>query len=214
MDKDLKNKLIEIAKTCYDNTDPAHSFSHIERVLLNAENILQTEPTGDPDIVISAVLFHDAVTYAKNDPRNKFSTDESAEKAEKLLKEIQGFPINKIDAIKGCIVKTSFSKGLKAETIEQMILQDADMLEATGAISIMRTFTSGGTMKRALYNTEDPFLKDREPDDFKYSLDLFYSRLLKVKDRMNTKKGKEIAERRTKFLESFLEELALEIYGN
>lgn len=213
MDQNLKRKLIKLAKSCYDDSDPAHGFSHIERVLLNAENILNTESKGDPDVVIPAVLFHDVVNYAKNDPRNRFATEESATKAEEILKSVKDFPITKIEAIKNCIVRTSFSKGLKAETIEQMILQDADMLEATGAISIMRTFTAGGTMKRALYNVNDPFVKNREPDDFKFSLDLFYSRLLKVKDRMSTKKGKEIALRRAKFLESFLEEIALEIDG-
>ena len=213
MDTNFKLTLINLAKPCYGDTDPAHSFSHIERVLLNAENIAKTEPAADLEILIPAALFHDAVTYAKNDPRNKFSTEESAEKTEKVLLSLPSYPKTKIDAVKDCITHTSFSKGLKAETLEQKILQDADMLEATGAISIMRTFTAGGTMQRALYNTNDPFAKNREVDDFKYSLDLFYSRLLKVKDRMNTVKGKEIAVRRTKFLEDFLKELELEIAG-
>jgi uncharacterized protein len=211
MKNDLRDKLIKLAKSCYGESDPSHSFSHIERVLLNAEIISKTEPQADLEIIIPAVLFHDAVTYAKDDPRNKFSTEESANKAEAILVSVSEYPQNKIQAVKECIIKTSFSKGLKAETIEQKILQDSDMLEATGAISIMRTFTTGGIMKRDLYNTTDPFVKNREPEDFKYSLDLFYSRLLKVEARMNTTKSKEIASRRTKFLYDFLNELKLEI---
>lgn len=194
--------------------DPSHDFSHIERVLANAQTIARTEPLADLDVVVAAVLFHDLINYAKNDPRNKNSTEESAQKAEEILCKVKQYPLKKINAVKKCITKTSFSKGLKAQTLEQKIVQDADMLEATGAIAIMRTFTSGGIMKRALYNTNDPFLENREPDDFKYSLDLFYSRLLKVRDRMNTNKGKEIALERTRFLEIFLEEFAKEIKGN
>lgn len=213
MNGDTKNKLIELAKTQYSKDDPAHSFSHIQRVLLNAENIAQTEPQADFEVILPAILFHDVVNYAKNDPRNKYSTEESAEKAENILVKVKEYPKNKIEAVKECITRTSFSKGLPAKTIEQKILQDADMLEATGAIAIMRTFTTGGTMKRALYDTVDPLVTKREPNDFKYSLDLFYSRLLKVKDRMNTQRGKEIAVRRIQFLEKFIEELALEIKG-
>ena len=134
-------------------------------------------------------------------------------KLNKYYINMVGYPKEKIEAVKQCIVRTSFSKGLKAETLEQKILQDADMLEATGAISIMRTFTSGGTMKRALYDPLDPHAKNRATDDFKYSLDLFYSRLLKVQERMNTNKGKEMAFRRTEFLKKFLEEFSLEIEG-
>src|SRR3972149_431477 len=213
MKTSLKNKLIEIARTYYSDLDPSHSFSHIERVLLNAEKIAKTEKEADLEVIVRAVLFHDVVTYAKNDPRNKLATEESATKAQQILMSIPEFPKEKIKLIKSCINKTSFSKGLRAETIEERILQDADMLEATGAISIMRTFTTGGVISRALYDTKDPFAKKRQTDDFKYSLDLFYSRLLKVKDRMNTKEGKRLAKRRTEFLHKFLEELTLEING-
>lgn len=86
-------------------------------------------------------------------------------------------------------------------------------MEATGAISIMRTYSSTGQMKNPFYNAEDPFCKNRKPDALKFALDLFYERLLKVTERMHTKTAKKIAKRRTDFLIKFLEEFKLELEG-
>jgi uncharacterized protein len=77
----------------------------------------------------------------------------------------------------------------------------------------MRTFSSAGQMKRAFYNKDDPFCKNREPDSKEYALDLFYNRLLKAQDRMHTETAKRIAIRRTKILKNFLKELELELDG-
>jgi len=85
--------------------------------------------------------------------------------------------------------------------------------KATGAISIMRTFSSTGSMKRAFYHTTDPFCKNREPDDLKFALDLFFTRLLRVGERMHTETARQIAERRTRFLQQFLKEVRLELEG-
>ncbi|MBI5076994.1 hypothetical protein HZB94_01250 [Candidatus Falkowbacteria bacterium] len=97
--------------------------------------------------------------------------------------------------------------------MESKILQDADGLEATGAISIMRTYSSTGQMKRPFYNFENPFCENREPNATQFALDLFYERLLKVADRMHTKTAKKIAKRRTDFLKKFLNEFKLELEG-
>lgn len=107
----------------------------------------------------------------------------------------------------------SFRKGIVPESIEAKILQDADGLEATGAISIMRTFSSTGQMGRQFYEPSDPFCEKRTPEDLKYGLDLFYTRLLVVESRMHTKTAKEIAGRRTRFSMAFLDELKAELEG-
>ena len=86
-------------------------------------------------------------------------------------------------------------------------MQDDDSLEATGAISIMRTFASAGSMGRQFYSEIDPFCVPRIPDDSMFVLDLFFSRLLKVQNRLYTKTAKKIAKRRTLFLKTFLESL-------
>jgi uncharacterized protein len=206
----IKNQLIEIAKAKISNQDVSHDLGHALRVLLNAEKIAKEE-NADFDIIVPAALFHDVVVYPKNHPNKHKSQEESARMAEAVLNDIDGFPKEKIGQVKTCILECSFSKGIVPQSIESKILQDADGLEATGAISIMRTFSSTGQMKRPFYNHEDPFCVNRKPDGLKFALDLFYERLLKVEGRMHTKTAKNIAKRRTDFLIYFLKELELEL---
>jgi len=212
MNSKLKNKLIKIAREKISNDDASHDLEHALRVLASAERIAKEEK-ADPDIIVPAALFHDLVVYPKNHPEKHKSQEESAELAAKILDKIPEFPKKKIEKIKICILECSFSKGIVPKLLESKILQDADGLEATGAISIMRTYSSTGQMKRPFYNSKDPFCKNREADNTKFALDLFYTRLLKVEARMHTKKAKEIAKRRTAFLNQFLKELELELQG-
>jgi len=212
MNTALKNQLIKIAKEKIPNNDVSHDFEHASRVLLNAE-IIAKEENGDFDIIVPAALFHDLVVYPKNHPNKHKSQEESAEAAEKILNEINNFPKDKIEKVKICILECSFSKGITPKLLESKILQDADRLEATGAIAIMRTFSSTGQMKRPFYNPEDSFCENRKPNSLHFALDLFYERLLKVADRMNTKTARKIAKRRTLFLKEFLNELKLELEG-
>ena len=210
MDSKLRSKLIEIATEKIGYEDPSHDITHTLRVLSAAEQIATAEK-GDLDIVVPAAIFHDVINYQKNDPRAKFSATESADFAEEVLNKIPEYPKDKIEAVKIAITSCSFSKGIIPDKLEAKILQDADRLEATGAISIMRTFASTGKMGRPFYNTEDPFCENRTPDDLKYAVDLFYTRLLKVGEQMHTDTAKVIAKRRTEFLNDFLAELKHEL---
>jgi len=212
MKLELKNQLIKIAKNKISDTDVSHDFEHAIRVLSNAE-IIAKEEGGDFDIIFPAALFHDIIVYPKNHPDKHKSQEESAEAAEKILNSFGNFPKSKIEKVKTCIMECSFSKGIVPKMLESQILQDADGLEATGAISIMRTYSSTGQMKRPFYNVEDPFCKNREPNATKFALDLFYERLLKVAERMHTRTAKKIAKRRTDFLLAFLKEFELELKG-
>ena len=182
------------------------------RVLSNAERIAKEEG-GDFDIIVPAALFHDLIVYPKNHPDKHKSQEESAESAGTILNSLGNFPKAKIEKVKTCIIECSFSKGIIPQLLESKILQDADKLEATGAISIMRTYSSTGQMKRPFYNSEDPFCENREPNASHFALDLFYERLLKVTDRMHTKTARKIAKRRTDFLKEFLNEFKLELEG-
>lgn len=205
----LKNKLIEIVRE-KQSSDPSHDINHVLRVLKMAEAIGRKEK-ADMDIVVAAVLFHDVISYEKNDPKNKFSTEESAQYAKDILKKIPEYPSEKIEKVCQCIELCSFSKGIMAQSVEAKVLQDADMLEATGAISICRTFASSGRMTRPFFSAEDPFCERRVPDDKKYALDLFFTRLLVVESRMQTDFGKKEAKKRTVFLRKFLKELGTEL---
>jgi uncharacterized protein len=212
MNTKLRNKLIKIAKERIPSIDVSHDFEHAFRVLSNAERIAKEEKS-DLDIIVPAALFHDLIVYPKNHPNSGKSQEESAEAAEKILKTIRDFPKEKIGKVKTCIVECSFTKGITPKLLESKIIQDADGLEATGAISIMRTYSSTGQMQRPFYNSKDPFCKNRKPDATSAALDLFYTRLLKVNNRMHTKTAKRIANRRTDYLIDFLKELELELEG-
>jgi uncharacterized protein len=212
MNTNLKEKLIKIAREKISDDDVSHDFEHALRVLANAESIAKEEK-ADLDIIVPAALFHDVVNHPKNSHLAEFSPIESAELTKKILGKITEFPKTKIKKVCISVESCSFKKGIMPDFLEAKILQDADGLEATGAISVMRTFSSAGQMKLAFYEKEDPFCRVRKPEDLKYSLDLFYTRLLVVKDKMHTKKAKEIAARRTEFLREFIAEVELELKG-
>lgn len=212
MDNELRGKLIRIAREKISDADVSHDFEHASRVLANSERIAKEEG-ADFDIIVPAALFHDLVVYPKNHPNKHKSQEESVKLAYKILNGLSAFPKEKIGKVQTCIMECSFSKGIVPELLESKILQDADGLEATGAISIMRTYSSTGQMKRPFYNSSDPFCRNREPVALHFALDLFYDRLLKVADKMHTRSAKRIAKRRTEFLNQFLEELKLELDG-
>ena len=96
---------------------------------------------------------------------------------------------------------------LPAAHILLMSAQDADRLDAIGAIGIARVFAVGGLEKRPFYSTEDPFCKTRTPNDQKWTIDHFYKKLLLLESKMNTKSAKIEAKKRTKILKNFLKEL-------
>lgn len=189
--------------------DSAHDFEHIMRVYKNAQKICQKEK-ANKKLVLSAVLLHDIVSYPKSDKRSKFSSVKSAEASKKILKKY-GFSSKEIQIISEAIKEHSFSQNKIPTTLEGKILQDADRLDALGAIGIARVFSVSGSEQRSFYNDKDPFCKKRIPDDQKWTLDHFYKKLFCLESLMNTKSGKIEAKRRTKILKSFLSNLKKEL---
>jgi len=189
--------------------DSAHDFAHIMRVYKNAQMICKKERVNEK-LVLSAVLLHDIVSYPKSDKRSKLSSIQSAEKSKKILKKFN-FSSEEIQIISDAIRDHSFSQNKIPTTIVGKILQDADRLDALGAIGIARVFAVGGSEKRPFYNVKDPFCKNRTPDDKIWTLDHFYQKLLKLEYLMNTKSGKIEAKKRTKILNNFLNQLKNEI---
>jgi uncharacterized protein len=189
--------------------DSAHDFDHIMRVFKNAQKICKKENVPEK-LVLSAVLLHDIVSYPKSDKRSKLSSIKSAEESKKILKKFN-FTKEEIQIISDAIRDHSFSRNKIPSTLEGKILQDADRLDAIGAIGIARVFAVGGYEKRPFYNVKDPFCKGRTPNDKIWTLDHFYHKLLKLESLMNTKSGKIEAKKRTKILKDFLNELKKEI---
>ena len=200
----LKN-LKKISKIKLSKNDPAHDFEHIMRVYRNAEKICKTE-NGNKKLILSAVLLHDIVKI-KN---QKDSAIKSAKLSEKILKENNFFD-DEIKIISDAIKEHSFSKGKIPSSIEGKILQDADRLDAIGAIGLARVFSFSGSNNRPFYDPNDPFSRNRSVNDNKWALDHFFEKLLTLEKKMNTKTGKILAKNRTKILKNFLKELKSEI---
>ncbi|MGY5143766.1 MAG: HD domain-containing protein [Candidatus Nitrosopumilus sp. bin_32a] len=205
---DILDSIKNEVKAIMDN-DTAHDFEHILRVYKNAEKICEKEKM-DKKLILSAVLLHDIVSYPKSDKRSKLSSIQSAKKSEQILKKYD-FSKDEITIISDAIRDHSFSQNKTPRTLEGKILQDADRLDALGAIGIARVFATGGSLKRPFYNNVDPFCKIRTPDDKTWTLDHFFQKLLKLESLMNTKSGEVEAKKRTKVLQEFLNQLKQEV---
>ena len=197
--------LKKIVRNKLEKNDPAHDFEHVMRVFRNAEKICKNE-NGNKKLILSAVLLHDIIKI-KN---RKDSALKSAKLSEKILKE-NYFLDNEIIIISDAIKEHSFSKGKTPSTLEGKILQDADRLDAIGAIGLARVFSFSGSNNRPFYDPKDPFSKNRNLNDNKWAIDHFYEKLLFLEGKMNTKTGKLLAKKRTKTLKDFLKELKNEI---
>lgn len=189
--------------------DPAHDFDHIMRVYNNAKMIAKHEKV-DLHLVLVATLLHDIVTFPKSDRRSKTASVRSAKEAQKILKK-QGYSKKDIAIIYAAIRDHSYSRNKIPKTMVGKVLQDADRLDALGAIGIARTFAVGGAESRLIYNRLDPFCQKREPDDKSWTVDHFYRKLLVLEKKMNTKFAKKEAHKRTKVMRDFLLELKREI---
>ena len=197
--------LKKVAKNKLSKNDPAHDFEHVMRVYRNAEIICKNE-NGNEKLILSAVLLHDIIKI-KN---RKKSALKSAKLSEIILKE-NSFLDDEIKIISDAIKEHSFSKGKIPSTIEGKILQDADRLDAIGAIGLARVFSFSGSNNRPFYDPKDPFSKNRNLNDNKWTLDHFYEKLLFLEGKMNTKTGKLLAKKRTLILKNFLKEIKNEI---
>jgi uncharacterized protein len=204
------DKIKRKVKRMLEGRDPAHDFYHIMRVYNNAKLIGRHE-RPNMDILLPAVLLHDIVVYPKGSSKSSKSSDESADLVEDILRNY-GYPQEQLNQICYCIRVHSYSKRFVPASLEGRILQDADRLDALGAIGIARTFSVSGSENRKFYRADDPFCRsNREPDDSQWTLDHFHTKLLKLKDLMHTKTAKKIAEQRTKFMLLFIRQMEKEI---
>ena len=195
----IKMKVLELLKM----ESTGHDFYHIQRVVNNSIQICKTEEADEYYAILLAYL-HDVGDYKIHD-----GMDKTEEIVSHILLELN-FKTNDIQQIIRDIDLIGFKGGLnkKPNKMEVQIVQDADRLDAMGAIGIARAFAYGGKKGRLLY---DP---NFEPEDFDSieayknsnapTIQHFYDKLLKLKDLMNTKTAKKLAEERHAFMETFL----------
>jgi len=161
-------------------------------------------------VVLPAAWLHDCVAVAKNHPDRAKASTMAADKALSFLSSIN-YPEQYFAAIHHAIVAHSFSANIAVQSVEAQIVQDADRMDALGAIGVSRCMKVGGSIGRYLYHKDDPFCLHREPDDTKYTLDHFFIKLLHIAQSMNTPSAKDEAKRRTEYMLAFLEQLKSEI---
>jgi uncharacterized protein len=192
------------------SADPGHGFEHVQRVVNNA-CLIATDLSVDYDILLPAAWFHDCVCVPKNSPQRSQASRIAAQRASELLVGL-GYPSDRLPAICHAIQAHSFSASIPCESLEAEVLQDADRLEALGAIGLARCLMTGGAMGQRLYHPDEPFPVNREPRDDQQSVDHFFAKLLRLPSTMKTEAGRKIARDRADFLVRFLEQLADEIH--
>ncbi|RYD17667.1 MAG: HD domain-containing protein [Verrucomicrobiaceae bacterium] len=202
---DLFLKLLD----AHAEADAAHDLEHIRRVVANARRLTEAEG-ADWQVVMPAAWLHDCVVVPKSSPLRKQASGLAAKKAVEWLTAHE-WPHGKLDEIAHAIEAHSFSAGIDTRTKEARVLQDADRLDALGAVGLARTLMLGAEMKREFYHPADPFCANRSPDDSVYTLDHIYQKLLTLESTMKTEAGKQEAARRTRFLHDFLHQMAEEL---
>jgi uncharacterized protein len=169
---------------------------------------IAAEEGADVDVAATAALLHELFNHPKGHPESHLSGDVCAAHAEELLRaEKVPFAAAAADAIR----THAFSRGVVPRALEGKVLQDADRLDAIGAIGVARCFATCASMRRPFYSKEDPFCEARTPDDKAFGLDHFYVKLLRIPETLHTAAARRIARDRTAFLTSFLDELRREI---
>src|SRR6266699_1943626 len=174
--------------------DLAHGWEHVQRVYQLALSLAEQEG-ADRFIVGMAALMHDLGRAAPHEG-TEHHADLSVQLATTLMSSHE-LPADTQHAILHAIIAHSFSRGVPPQTLEAMVVRDADRLDGLGAIGIMRWALTGAVLHTAetlSYHPEDPFAEKHEPDDKRYMLDHFYAKLLKLGETMATETGRFMAE--------------------
>lgn len=202
-------KLIELVRPYYNSPDPAHDWAHIGRVAATARQIAEKENVNI-ECVLAGAYCHDLINLPKDHPDRKNASSLSALEAGPLL-EKAGFTADEIIITKKAIIEHSFSKGLRPSCLEAAIVQDADRLDALGAIGILRCAAVNTQMKSIFYDPFDPLAEMRELDDKSFMLDHYYVKLFKLPELMNTSEAKRLADERVSFMKGFINQLMSEV---
>lgn len=197
-------------------TDGSHDLGHFQRVWRVAREINREEgKLADGLTLLAAAFFHDLVSLPKNHPDRREASRLSADRAVELIAAEWGdFPLEKLAGVRHAIHAHSFSAQVAPLTVEAKILQDADRMEAVGAIGLARVFYCAGQMGQSLFDPEDPMAMRRTPDDQQYALDHFRLKLLRLPAMMNTAAGRRMAEDKAQYLRDFLNKICEEIRGD
>lgn len=194
---------LDFAKRVFENDSGGHDFYHTLRVVRLAERLAAAEG-ADPETVLLAAALHDV-----DDRKLSPQTNEKKDRAVRFLRG-QGVPEEKIRLIREIIGEVSFvgTDSVTPATVEGKCVQDADRLDAIGAIGIARTFAYGGAHSRAMYDPDCPPKENMTAEEYLGSssptVNHFYEKLFFLRGMMNTETAREIALGREEFMREFL----------
>ena len=210
------NKTISFVKDQLKNAEGGHDWFHIERVWSLSKKIASRYPNANIEVIELAALLHD-IADSKFHSGDEFIGPETAKKHLKTIKVKQ----SNIDHIIKIIENISFKGGNKKQdftSLELNIVQDADRLDAIGAIGIARAFNYGGYKNREIFNPSIPPKLNMTPKEYKEStapsVNHFYEKLLLLPSKMHTKEGLRLANKRNEFMKDFLKQFYTEWYSS
>lgn len=197
----------------FPQDDKAHDLAHFSRVWQTAQKIMHLT-AADKLIVLTACHFHDVVNLPKNHPERHLASRRAARETLQILTDhFPDFPTEAYPGVAHAIEAHSFSAGIRPETLEAKIVQDADRLESLGAIGLARVFHVSGQLGRGLFHAEDPLALHRPLDDINYTFDHFQTKLLTLADSMQTEMGRRMAAYNIDYLVTFMSKLCAELKG-
>ncbi|MGC6285665.1 MAG: HD domain-containing protein [Polaribacter sp.] len=215
MNSELIKETITFVKNELSSAEGGHDWFHIERVYKNALLISKTE-TVDELIVGLAALLHDIADSKFHNGDESIGPNKASEFLsemnvdERIIRQV-------VEIISEMSFKNSIGEKTRERSLEFQVVQDADRLDAIGAIGIARCFNYGGFKNRKLYDPEIAPNLNMTKEEYKKSdaptINHFYEKLLLLKDKMNTKTGKQIAEERHSFMEGYLKQFYAEWNG-
>ena len=204
----------EVLRVWAESTDGSHDLGHLRRVRASCSRIAaELDTPVDQQVLYAAAMFHDVINLAKGDPERHRAAELSADHAVAYL-AAQGMAPDRLEAVHHAICAHSFSAGVAPVSVEARILQDADRLEALGAIGIARCFNVSGQLGRGLFDAGDPLAQRRDLDDQAWALDHFEIKLYRISETMQTAPGRRMAQKRVAFMRQFVAQLLAENAGD
>lgn len=203
MNEEIVLSTAEMVRARLEGEGSGHDWFHIERVWKNAVKIGQTEKV-DLFVVQLAALLHDLA-----DDKVVANEEEGMTEINYWL-EGEGVPNSVIEQVLTIIETMSFSKGRSLGSLEAKVVQDADRLDAMGAIGIARAFTYAGSKGRPIFDPQYVVREEMTKEEYRNgkssTIHHFYEKLLKLKDLMNTEEAIRMAQERHEFMEQYLEQ--------
>ncbi|MBG08696.1 MAG: hypothetical protein CME68_08055 [Halobacteriovoraceae bacterium] len=202
-------KIESESKKYYEKNEPGHDWNHILRVISLCKKMMKVLGANER-VLIPAAFLHDIVCLPKNDPKSSSSSSLASLRSIEVLGSC-GFSEIEMINISNAIEDHSYSRGRIPRSLEGKILQDADRLDALGAIGVLRCASVAANMGSSFYNREDFWAESRPYNDKKFMIDHYETKLFKLPQLMNTDWARKEALKRIEFMKLFRSQLVNEL---